>query len=829
MADDNVKFTVNTCRKYYVQGDTKSYDAKKRSLPMACYMCTFEPNEGGDSKHPKPKDTWRLQKAARLNGLIMHDFDKLSKKGIDRNELWKLLPNHWFDEHTCSTAILMAHWTPSGDGLRLVTIANPDLDIEQNQQALLTKIKALNPSAFAALETDESCINADRGSFVVDADSMLFLNESIFTYDNPKYDDKFGEKYRIGSVTGTSKRAGKRVVSLQKNVSHPVQQQPQSVHESVAQAATEGGKSEMDGGLGSVEKNYPDSYHDVEYNKILDTWFEQNGGRPQQGDRHKTLLRLIADLRYICDNNAGFILSVLMREQFIRDWVNDDGAGRELEDMISSSISKELWWGTPKRLKAALDALGVRLENQRRRDSITEEEERQIFDNYWRRLEPLIADPYTPACQMVSDSNKLAAIFAAGTMYCTLMTRTWYEHYDGQPTRLNPTAFIIGMPASGKSFADKFDTNIMACMRAADEPGRKAEKEYKRKQKERASSSKAQKGDPLELPTEMIRYLPSKTSNSVFFRRAENAYEVIDGEKVHLHLYMFDSELDSAVGAQKSDWAGKHDLELKAFHNERSGVDFANNDSVNDILTVYWNQVITGTPVSLHKKFNMRNINDGFCTRVAIVKMWPEKYKMMLRGCRSANHELEVSLKEWGYRFDTMRGELKIGKLVDHVYNLCAEFAEEAGERHDDVLDLLRKRAAYYAIWFTIPRIFGRQWEHYRETGEYEVDDNDLKFASVIFEAVIFWQDYYFGRMLDESWQNAENEVQPRRRNSKASEEYAKLPKEFTAEDVAKLCDLEPASAKVRVNRWMRAGYVSLKNNTRPAVYEKIVNEVMLC
>ena len=325
------------------------------------------------------------------------------------------------------------------------------------------------------------------------------------------------------------------------------------------------------------------------------------------------------------------------------------------------------------------------MEARRRTDSVSEEEERQSFESIGRRLKPLLAGPYTDACQLVSDENILAAVFASGTMFNTLMTRCWYEHYDGQLTRLNPTTFIIGQPASGKSFADKLDSYIMAVMKNADAPARKAEREYKRQKKERDTSSKAQKGDALKQPEEMIRYLPSKTSNNVFFRRAENAKEIIDGDVMHLHLYMFDSELDSAVGAQKSDWAGKHDLELKAFHNEYSGVDYANNDSVNDVIQVFWNQVITGTPVSLQKKFNMRNINDGFCTRVAITKMWPTKYRMMARGSQTVNHETEARLKEWGYRFDTMKGELKVQRLVDYCYDLCAEYAEEAGEASDDV------------------------------------------------------------------------------------------------------------------------------------------------
>ena len=793
--DADVCKTTDQLRALYEAGDTKRYDALKRRLPMACFMCTFMPNEGDPNKEPKPLDTWRLQKAARLNGLIMHDYDHLSRVGIDPLALWESLPSHWFDENSCATPILLGHYTPSGDGLRVVTIANPNLNIEQNQQALLTMIRAINPELYGGLEADGSCINADRGSFVVGKQNILYISETLFSYDNPKYDEKFGQLYRNGHVSGSTKRRTKRTAAV----------------------------------VGHVEKKYPDTYHNVEYAKILDAWFEQNGGEPEPGDRHKMMLRLVADLRYICSNNADFIKSVIMERDFIQRWVNDDGAGRELDDIITSSCEKELWYGTPKRLKAALDAVGVSLEARRKPDSISEDEEREAFLSVGNRLKPLLVGPYADACSIVSDENILAAIYASGTMFCTLMTRCWYEHYDGQPTRLNPTTFIIGQPASGKSFADKLNTYIMPVMKNADEPARKAEREYKKQRKERESSSKAQKADALKQPEDMIRYLPSKTSNNIFFRRAENAKEIIDGQVMHLHLYMFDSELDSAVGAQKSDWAGKHDLELKAFHNEYSGVDYANNDSVNDIIQVFWNQVITGTPVSLQKKFNLRNINDGFCTRVAITKMWPRKYKMMARGSSTVNHETEVRLKEWGYRFDTMKGELKIGKLVDYCYDLCAEYAEQAGETEDDVLDLLRKRAVYYAIWFTIPRIYGRQWETYRETGNVEIDDDDLRFASIIYEAVIYWQDYYFGRMLADSWQNAENEVQPRKRNSKAAQDYGSLPKEFDVQKVQDVLGLDLINARQRVKRWQNAGYIkNLTPNKKPTRYMKVVTQIMV-
>ena len=51
---------------------------------------------------------------------------------------------------------------------------------------------------------------------------------------------------------------------------------------------------------------------------------------------------------------------------------------------------------------------------------------------------------------------------------------------------------------------------------------------------------------------------------------------------------MFDSELDSSITAQSGGaWIGNHDLELKAFHNELSGVDYANNYSITHTFCCY--------------------------------------------------------------------------------------------------------------------------------------------------------------------------------------------------------------------------------------------------
>ena len=202
--DPSVKRRIAECRQLYGAGDVKGYNAKKRGLPLACYMCTFLDSKG--AKDNMPLGAWRTQQAAKLNGLIMHDFDKLSHIGLTVKELYDALPTHWFDDKSCPTAILLAHVTPSGDGLRLVTMANADLTIEQNQLALLTQIKALNPGRFKGLSNDGSCINADRASFMVDSESVFFINDRIFDYDNERYDEKFGGMYRTHQTHQTLPR-----------------------------------------------------------------------------------------------------------------------------------------------------------------------------------------------------------------------------------------------------------------------------------------------------------------------------------------------------------------------------------------------------------------------------------------------------------------------------------------------------------------------------------------------------------------------------------------------------------------------------------------------
>ena len=743
---------------------------------------------------PLKKDNTKTMKrrvlaGIHLSGLFMFDVDHVDNP----REIYEQTRTEGFPWE-----VVFAHLTSSGHGLRLVCKARMEVgNIADNQIELARTL---------GVKADASCIDASRISYAPMREDVYLLNEEeLLNYYDEEFDKKFGEAYRSGHTEPTDKTHSFEEV---KSEELRVKNDERNNNESESPIPSGGAW----GGF----------YHGVDYAKICEAWQAAQGGAPAPGDRHRTMLQLALDLRYICDNQPDMVDRVLRLCRFVQDVIRERG-DKEVSDIAHTACERKLYKDIPKRMQGVLESVGIHVGQPSAAARAVGGVE-VPYEQFAERLEPLLCTPYAEACRGVSRSNWLGAVFASGAMYCTLLTRCWYKHFDGAMQRMNPQVLIIGHPASGKSFAKHLDDQIMASMRAQDEEVRLAETRYKQEQKKRGTSSKAQKQDALVEPEGMIRYLPTKTSNNIFFRRLKRAKELVDGELLPLHLYMFDSELDSSISAQSGGaWIGKHDLELKAFHNELSGVDYANGDSINDILPVYWNSVTTGTNVSLHKKFTLRNINDGLCSRVAIFLMERANFRMVRKNV--IDWKTNEELKSWGFKMEQLHGELPLERLVDHVYSLCELSAQEAEAASDLVLDYLRKRAVFYATWFTVPRILARQYDTFRKTGQLDITDDDLKFATLIYDAVIWFQDYFFGQMLQDSWDNAEREYVPRRRNTKNADAYRDLPDTFTAKDVMAVLDIERNTASQQCNRWLVHGFVE---RIKQGKYKKIMKEIMI-
>ena len=798
MCSERVKEIIRSCRQLLDAGDKKGYDGQKRKLPGFIFMSEIMPNTSPDKQgNPRPEARWRVQEAARLNGLVMLDIDHIDNPV----HIFGKMPKEWFEDGA-KNQVMLVHITPSGKGLRVVFKADSVIgDLSANQHHLAQQL---------GVEPDEACKDASRTSFACQEEDILFINDAIFEYQNDEFDKRFGEVYRGGKGHTES-------TEITENCRH-----------TESTEITENSQPSDISPQTSSFNPQPStlSYHGTPMQRICDAWILEY---PKVETRHGKMLEAASDLRYLVESPEELTHALLLLD-CVRQ-ISEERGMREIEQAAESAWTGPRYKKIPQRVQKVLIRAGVddvKDVSAKEEDAGEKRMQMSALRTFAQRLRPLMAPPYDTVCEGVEEENLLSHIFAAGTMFCTLMTRCTYTHYDGQEHRMNPQTLIIAPPASGKSGVDTLNKQVMSVLRAQDQISRNALKEYKRKRKERATSSKEQKQAALVEPQGMIRVLLSNTSNNQFYKRLVNAREEVDQELLWLHVYMFDSELASANKANGgADWIGKRDMELKAFENEDAGSDYANDDSVNDFVPVHWNMVTTGTAVALAKKFTMANINDGLATRVAITPMDPRRYKMIARGTLERNLDREVRLKQWGFWMDRLKGHLNIDRLVDHVYELCSQSAQEAEATDDEVLDTLRRRAVFYAEWFTVPRIVARLRRKDGSTAPMEeltVTDDDLRWATVMYDAVVYWQDYFFGQMLQESWENAKRSFQPRKKTSRNAQMYAQLPEEFTTKETVGILGINEKAASQQISRWIQSGYIV---RIAQGKYKKILNQII--
>lgn len=757
------------------------------------------------------KGKWRKQQHVKLSGLCVLDVDHVDVKQVI---------GRWVQDGIdfAKLGIGLIYITPSGEGLKAVFVADSNVgNLIDNQWVMAQKL---------GVPFDASCKDASRSSFAVSKDDFIFYDANILFKDyGTEYDEKWGENYRKGLSGPCNYRDAMRDC-VTDTVGNDDGSQTSSVNsgDNITKLRSDD-LSDNSGDKSIGELNYGGCPFDT-----IAQLYTEYFGQPVEGDRHRYLIKMAGDIRYLVDNNARKLKVAVRSFPWVRQWEESESNTSEIDDVCTEVCGYRMWRELPKRISRLLADSRICAGPLSHEGGTTKHSVGEDNTTFWDRLQPLLVDDPTFAecTELIRPENKLAAVFCAGAMLSTLMTRCYYLHYDGEHHRLNPIVYIIGKPASNKSFAARMNENIMTVMKAADAPGRQAEKEFKKEQRKRKTSQKAASGEKqLDPPEVMIRYIPSRTSNNVFYRRTQNAKEIVEGKQLPLHLYTFDSELDSSLTAQSGgSWIEKHDLELKAFHNEYSGVDYANGDSINDVIQVFWNQVITGTDVSLAKKINMRNINDGLCSRIAIIRMFSEDFTMMRRGVIEETLHATNVQREWGFAFDKLYGEIHIPKIVDYCYDLCTKAAKAAQVQDDKVLDFFRKRAVFYAEWFTMVRVIGRTLREAEMNPELdyhrpEVRQSDLDFCELIYDAVIYWQQSFFGRMLEDVWRTAENQYAGQRfiRTSRNEQLFDGLPNTFGIKDVQNLLNVTAVAARQQIARWKQRNIIK---SIKQGQYEKV-------
>ena len=801
---------VKEAREALAKGDKKTYDAKKKALPFVIFIATYDESEKvfenkQTGEKTKKRGTWRNQKFCRLNGLCVIDYDHVDEVNGNLNpnlndnskpslrKIWEEAYARLSEED--KKRILFVYVTPSGHGLKVVFIADAVVGNLIDNQIDFSQKLGLNP--------DESCKDACRGAFLTTSDDVIYLDEErLISYQDEAFGEKYDEAYHEGKSQPTIKvDSGKLKVESESNLNPNPNENCQL---SIVNCQLE--------------------YHGVPYQKIVEAWIGDK--KIEQGDRHRTSLVLADHLRYITDNDPKLIEQILRETPFVQEIIEE--RNEDVATTVKSAQGYEFLKGIPKRMKDALKATGAEKTVNSQLSTVNSEDD--VYGtlplNAWAEELTKMAKVYPCMKELFLNvhPHKLPAVwFSSAALFGTLMTRAFY-HFWYEPEivrRLNYCIFIIGDPGAGKNIVEKFYKKIADPMIQADKVLIDAVNRYKEGRTERTTSTKAQKGEALKRPVVGIRVHPARTATGEFIRHMNAAIETIDGRPLNLHMFSFDAELDNVTKQNKGgDWKDREILELKAFHNEEDGQMYANQESVTGMFNVFWNFIYTGTPYALHRKVNPRNFGTGMSTRLAVI---PLPDKGLAKRHQQVDPNANETLKTWAYRLDKVEGELPIEPLNDETYDWQSSRLEIA-EFNDDKADkTLLKRIPYYGIGISLPFILMRHWNEWQEKKTLTMDDKDRRLCRLAMEIQYKCQQFFFGEMAFNYYADQNKEFVVRKRSTRYSECFRKLPDEFKTQQFIDVFGCSQQAASRAIIRFQEDGMVK---KVKYGLYKKVVSEL---
>ena len=729
-----------------------------------------------------------------LNGLVMLDIDHVENplavfEALKANE-----------ELMARTAL--AHITSSKKGIRIVfTAVLKDGNLADQQ---IVFAQALGYKA------DQSCIDATRNSFAPKEEDILYINEELlFDYYDKEFDREYTPMYRDkktqplfhqfptdGGAAGVD--SDKAAVVASKDAEQGAGNDSQVVDESV-----------------------PLKWRGYDVQSIIDARYADKLPCEADSNRHNESLKLATDLLLMLDSDKQQVQRIVESQSWVQEIIEarDENVAQTVQSAAECVAQKEKKYASSLPSKAMQEAiqkatgktfLEITKAQTQKTVTLKEDEMSQMLWDWGSQIEAMFDDYpiLKDICKGLKRNQYPAALIVAGAFEMTLMTRCTYRFYHRpeELRRLNSSALIIGDPASGKSFATRLFKLLAAPIVAADKVGRDAINAYREQMRTKGANKEKPK-----KPKVVVRVHPARTSNAQFIQDMVNAVETVDGEEMHLHMLTFDTELDNTLSVQKGgSWIDKMSLELKAFHNEEDGQAYSNMDSILQDFNVYWNYVYTGTPIALKKKVNEQNFGSGLATRLTCIPLPATNFEMMSRES-TVDYESDARIKAWAEKLDRMKGELTVQKIVDELYDWTARRMMDAAENNSRADEMLLKRCAYHGLNYAAPFIVMRHWDKIRQDGDYwcgefETDEIDWRLTELIVNMQFACQRHYFGAMAEAYFDNKLKDASVNvQRRQKTFEAFARLPEEFTNEDVMRCFNLSSeSSARSKTSRLLR-------------------------
>ena len=263
------------------------------------------------------------------------------------------------------------------------------------------------------------------------------------------------------------------------------------------------------------------TFRGIKYSEIIEKWWQQNGGEPQEGERNVKLYQLAVNLRAICDNKKEVLLQIMPRL----------GLDEQEFRSIIESACKETPKGISKQMQAVIDG---------NEDSRIKNEESDMPPEMPKKLPHLVQllTSKTPVEYKAAVSN---AIFPPLATHLCEVRFTYTDNIEHEATLMN---CLMAGTGAGKGCIDKPIERIMADIERRDKENERREEEWKKDcQKKGANKDKLLR--PEGLVIQIID--PDMTKPALVTRMDES-----EGHFVYVKLNELDlfEQLKGATGKQ---------------------------------------------------------------------------------------------------------------------------------------------------------------------------------------------------------------------------------------------------------------------------------------
>ena len=750
--------------------------------------------------HATFKNGRRLNADAIPSGLSIYDKDHIPNPKGYWEEKQKILA-----QKSVLDSICLVHVTPSTEGLRLIFKIPKGMTLAEAQKWMSEQLE----------DNDyDSCVkDLARPSFLVPEDYILYIDEAkLFEVANTSLNIKEGsasesEDLKQGGLHRTNNRNS--VASNDKGEGFDA---PPTLERSgserrvgaVSPSPLRGeGRGERwsppyEGGTGWLEKTsetqFPQEYNGIPYATLVTKLVELLGGEPQHGSRNTFIFTLACYLRYICDDNADWVKSVIpiFGEEQKRAFTTVESACARKQSHVMPGIVR-------KAIKLCQDEL------EKGQGKNYEEADFGDIGNpnsYFYHVNELPTKLPRLIKLLVSKTPKMYQPAVSQAVFPPLaahLCSTRFRYIDNVEHEATLMSILCAPTGSGKECVSEPINHIMADIRTRDAEQRAREKAWKDE-----CNSKGSNKDKRERPEGLvIQEVNIDMTNPAFVLRMKEAEEHFLYAKVN-ELNLFD-----ALKGKTNQHFRIMELafDLGIYGQDRVGV-----QSVTETVRVRFNWNASCTPKKCRDYFR-RVVTDGPVSRISFstIDRRPCGSEIPVYGSYDAAFDEE--LRPYIENLVKARGLVDCPQAFKLAQKLVGENAEFARLSQNYVFENLSFRANVIAYLKACVLYVA----------------NGMKWEKSI-EDFVRWSERYdlwcklklFGQMIYE----ADNE------QAKTDKEFVSgpknllrmLPDEFTLEDYLKLRRQQGFEGDDRkramnaINQWVHRGYVARLTMVPPSM-----------